>query len=89
MGPSSKTSVKVGKAASNGISKHANRSISAVCFSYFIYIFWNSLWRLIIYGLGFIRESYQWKGQSQSQLCLFRTELFSHKHYWMSRTQTR
>ncbi|KAH8518116.1 hypothetical protein H0E87_000076 [Populus deltoides] len=29
MGPSSKTSVKVGKAASNGISKHANRSISA------------------------------------------------------------
>ncbi|KAJ7015090.1 protein MOR1-like [Populus alba x Populus x berolinensis] len=28
MGPSSKTSVKVGKAASNGISKHANRSIS-------------------------------------------------------------
>ncbi|KAI5605869.1 hypothetical protein BDE02_01G381900 [Populus trichocarpa] len=29
MGPSSKTSVKVGKAASNGISKHANRSVSA------------------------------------------------------------
>uniref|UniRef100_A0A6N2LDZ9 Protein MOR1 n=1 Tax=Salix viminalis TaxID=40686 RepID=A0A6N2LDZ9_SALVM len=29
MGPSSKTSTKVGKAATNGISKHANRSISA------------------------------------------------------------
>ncbi|KAB5521789.1 hypothetical protein DKX38_026108 [Salix brachista] len=28
-GPSSKTSTKVGKAATNGISKHANRSISA------------------------------------------------------------
>ncbi|KAI5572012.1 hypothetical protein BDE02_11G133800 [Populus trichocarpa] len=29
MGPSSKTSSKVGKAASNGISKHSNRSISS------------------------------------------------------------
>lgn len=33
MGPTSKSSSKVAKSASNGLSKHGNRAISSVCFS--------------------------------------------------------
>jgi hypothetical protein len=56
MGPSSKTSSKVGKAASNGISKHSSRSISSVCFSYLTCIVWNSLRRLIFYVLALLES---------------------------------
>lgn len=36
MGPTSKTSSKVGKPASNGIPKHANKAMSSVCIFHLI-----------------------------------------------------
>lgn len=79
MGPTSKTSSKLGKIASNGISKHSNRTVSSVCFSYFDFYLlkFNANTNYLFCGL--IRESYQQKVQGQIQLRLFRRELFSHK----------
>ena len=67
MGPTSKSSSRVGKSTSNGVVKHGNRAMSSVCnivFSWIFFLKCNGNIDCVFHVLE--RESLQRRGQGQS-----------------------